>query len=61
LTVVVGGVLGALVSISSVGAGALGTTALIVLYPRLSMARVIGSDIAHAVPLTVIADSVTGF
>jgi uncharacterized protein len=55
LTVVIGGVLGALVSISSAGAGALGTTALIVLYPRLSMARVIGPDIAHAVPLTVIA------
>ena len=47
--------LGALVSISSVGAGALGAAALILLYPRLSMARIIGSDIAHAVPLTLIA------
>jgi uncharacterized protein len=55
LTMLVGAALGALVSISSVGAGALGATALIVLYPRLSMARIIGSDIAHAVPLTLIA------
>jgi uncharacterized membrane protein YfcA len=55
LTIVIGVVLGVLVSISSVGAGALGVTALIVLYPRLPMARIIGSDIAHAVPLTLIA------
>jgi uncharacterized protein len=55
LTMAVGGVLGALVSISSVGAGALGATALILLYPRLSMARIVGSDIAHAAPLTLIA------
>jgi hypothetical protein len=38
-----------------VGAGALGTTALLILYPRLPVARVAGSDIAHAVPLTLIA------
>jgi len=44
-----------LVSISSVGAGAVGVTALLLLYPRLPMARVVGSDIAHAVPLTLIA------
>src|SRR5690349_20798670 len=55
LTIVTGGVLGVLVSISSVGAGALGATALILLYPRLPMARIVGSDIAHAVPLTLIA------
>jgi uncharacterized protein len=55
LTVVVGAVLGVLVSISSVGAGALGVTALILLYPQLPMARVVGSDIAHAVPLTLAA------
>jgi uncharacterized protein len=54
LTMLVGGVLGALVSISSVGAGALGATALILLYPRLSMARIVGTDIAHAAPLTLI-------
>ena len=55
LTVIVGAVLGVLVSISSVGAGAIGVTALILLYPRLPMARVVGSDIAHAVPLTLVA------
>ena len=46
---------GILVSITSVGAGALGTTALLILYPRLPVARIAGSDIAHAVPLTLIA------
>jgi uncharacterized protein len=55
LTVGVGAVLGIVVSISSVGAGAIGVTALIVLYPRLPTARIVGSDIAHAVPLTLVA------
>ena len=55
VTVIVGAILGVLVAISSVGAGAVGVIALIVLYPRLPMARIIGSDIAHAVPLTLIA------
>jgi uncharacterized membrane protein YfcA len=55
LTVMVGAVLGVIVSISSVGAGAVGVTALLLLYPRLPMARIIGSDIAHAVPLTLVA------
>ena len=55
LTVVSGLVLGVLVSISSVGAGALGVTALIVLYPRVKLANIVGSDIAHAVPLTLLA------
>jgi uncharacterized membrane protein YfcA len=54
-TVLLGAVLGLLVSITSVGAGALGTTALLILYPRLPIARIAGSDIAHAVPLTLIA------
>ena len=54
-TVLVGIVLGVLVSISSVGAGAIGVIALIMLYPQLPMARIVGSDIAHAVPLTLIA------
>jgi uncharacterized protein len=54
-TVVTGVVLGVLVSISSVGAGAVGVTALLLLYPRLPMARIVGSDIAHAVPLTLVA------
>ena len=54
-TILVGLVLGVLVSISSVGAGAIGVIALIMLYPQLPMARIVGSDIAHAVPLTLIA------
>jgi uncharacterized protein len=55
LTVAVGAVLGLLVSISSVGAGAIGVTALVLLYPKLPAARIVGSDIAHAVPLTLFA------
>jgi uncharacterized membrane protein YfcA len=55
VTVIVGAILGVLVSVSSVGAGAVGAIVLIILYPQLSMARIIGSDIAHAVPLTLIA------
>lgn len=54
-TIVLGAVLGTLVSISSVGAGAIGVTALLVLYPGLPVARIVGSDIAHAVPLTLVA------
>jgi hypothetical protein len=54
-TVMVGAVLGCLVSISSVGAGAIGVIALVMLYPQLPMAKIVGSDIAHAVPLTLIA------
>jgi len=54
-TVLTGTVLGFLVSISSVGAGALGVTALIFLYPKLKAARIVGSDLAHAVPLTLVA------
>jgi uncharacterized membrane protein YfcA len=54
-TVITGAVLGVLVSISSVGAGAVGVTVLLLLYPRLPMATIVGSDIAHAVPLTLVA------
>ena len=54
-TVLLGAVIGVAVSISSVGAGAIGVTALLMLYPRLPVARIVGSDIAHAVPLTLIA------
>jgi uncharacterized protein len=55
LTIVTGAVLGVLVTISSVGAGAIGVTVLLLLYPKLPMARIVGSDIAHAVPLTLLA------
>ena len=54
-TIMLGVTLGVLVSVTSVGAGALGTTALLILYPKLPVARIAGSDIAHAVPLTLIA------
>jgi len=54
-TVIVGGVLGTIVSISSVGAGAIGVICLVLLYPKLPTARIVGSDIAHAVPLTLVA------
>lgn len=55
LTALTGAALGALVSLSSVGAGALGVTALFFLYPRQPAVRVVGSDLAHAVPLTLVA------
>jgi uncharacterized membrane protein YfcA len=54
-TALLGAILGVLVSVTSVGAGALGTTALLILYPKLPVSRIAGSDIAHAVPLTLIA------
>ncbi len=55
LTVGLGAVLGFLITLTSVGAGALGVTLLVFLYPRMPLARIVGSDIAHAVPLTLIA------
>ena len=54
-TVATGAIVGALVTVSSIGAGVLGTVALLFLYPRLSAVKVVGTDIAHAVPLTAIA------
>ena len=54
-TLAVGAILGVLVTVSSVGAGALGVTALFFLYPGLAAARIVGTDIAHAVPLTLVA------
>lgn len=53
-TVLLGIVLGVLVTLSSVGAGALGTVALLFLYPRLPTVKIVGTDIAHAIPLTAI-------
>jgi uncharacterized membrane protein YfcA len=55
ITVLVGALLGVLVSISSVGAGAIGVVMLVLLYPQMPVAKIVGSDIAHAVPLTLIA------
>ena len=54
-TVLLGAILGVLVSLSSVGAGAIGVTVLLILYPNLPAGKLVGSDIAHAVPLTLIA------
>lgn len=55
LTIITGLFLGGLVSLTSVGAGAIGVTALILLFPQLSTLRIVASDIAHAVPLTLFA------
>ncbi|MGB8364440.1 MAG: sulfite exporter TauE/SafE family protein, partial [Rhizomicrobium sp.] len=55
LTILTGAALGVLVSLSSVGAGAIGVTALVLLYPKMESRRIVGSDIAHAVPLTLVA------
>jgi uncharacterized membrane protein YfcA len=54
-TVATGFVVGALVTISSIGAGVLGTVALLFLYPRMQTVKVVGTDIVHAVPLTAVA------
>jgi len=55
LTVAAGAVLGVLVTVSSIGAGALGAVLLVALHPSMPAARIAGVDIAHAVPLTLIA------
>jgi uncharacterized membrane protein YfcA len=54
LTVILGLMLGILVTMTSVGAGALGVTVLLVLYPQTDVREIVGSDIVHAVPLTLI-------
>jgi uncharacterized membrane protein YfcA len=55
LTVVSGLLLGVLVSLSSIGAGAIGATLILLLNPRIEARRIVGTDIAHAVPLTLVA------
>ena len=55
LTVASGALLGVLVTLSSIGAGAIGATLLLLLYPRMATHRIVGTDIAHAVPLTLVA------
>jgi len=54
-TVLSGIALGVLVSLSSIGAGAIGATLILLLHPRLPAQRLVGTDIAHAVPLTLVA------
>jgi uncharacterized membrane protein YfcA len=54
-TIASGALLGTLVTVSSIGAGAIGATLLVMLYPKMTPAEVAGTDIAYAVPLTAIA------
>ncbi len=54
-TLLLGALIGLLVTLSSVGAGAVGTAALVALYPEMAVVRIVGTDIAHAVPLTLLA------
>jgi uncharacterized membrane protein YfcA len=54
-TVIAGAAIGTLVTVSSIGAGAVGATVLVMLYPHLKPAEIAGTDIAYAVPLTAIA------
>jgi uncharacterized membrane protein YfcA len=54
-TVLMGFIIGTFVTLSSVGAGAIGAAVLMTLYPHLPSHKVVGVDIAHAVPLTFIA------
>ncbi len=55
LPLVFGAVVGTLVTITSVGAGAIGVIVLMLLYPALPLPRIVAADIAHAVPLTLVA------
>ena len=55
LPVLFGAIIGVLVTLTSVGAGAIGVTVLMILYPQLPLARIVASDIAYAVPLTLVA------
>lgn len=54
-TIATGACIGLAVTFSSVGAGAVGVTALVLLFPALATVRIVGTDIAHAVPITLIA------
>jgi uncharacterized membrane protein YfcA len=53
-TVLLGATVGIAVSVSSVGAGAIGVTALLMIYPDIPLGKIVGTDIAHAVPLTLV-------
>jgi uncharacterized membrane protein YfcA len=55
LTMAIGVLLGATVTLTSIGAGALGTVTLFFLYPLLPTPKLVGTEIAHAVPLTLVA------
>lgn len=55
VTFALGAVIGVMVTLTSVGAGAVGVVALLFLYPALTAKRLVAVDIAHAVPLTLVA------
>ena len=55
LPVLFGALIGALVTVTSVGAGAIGVTVLMLLYPALPLSRIVAADLAYAVPLTLVA------
>ncbi len=54
-TCLVGAFVGVMATLSSVGAGAVGTAALMTLFPGMALSRMVGTEIAHAVPLTLVA------
>jgi uncharacterized membrane protein YfcA len=54
-TMLLGLVIGVLVSMTYVGAGAIGVTVLLILHPHMQIRQIVGSDIVHAVPLTLLA------
>jgi uncharacterized membrane protein YfcA len=55
LPLLLGALIGMMVTLTSVGAGAIGVTALMLLYPLLPLPRIVAADIAYAVPLTLVA------
>ena len=55
LPLLLGALIGVMVTLTSVGAGAIGVTALMLLYPLLPLPRIVAADIAYAVPLTLVA------
>ena len=55
LPILFGALIGVLVTLTSVGAGAIGVTVLMLLYPQLPLPRIVAADIAYAVPLTLVA------
>jgi uncharacterized membrane protein YfcA len=55
LPLLFGAIIGTLVTLTSVGAGAIGVTVLMILYPKLPLSRIVAADIAYAVPLTLVA------
>jgi len=54
-TVLYGALVGALVTVTSVGAGAVGVAVLTLLYPQLVARRIVGTDIVHAIPLALVS------